>query len=240
MRKKTYNRRKKGFTLIEVIVVLVVLAILAAILIPSMSKWIDSARRKSLIVACRACVTAAQTLASEEYDGSGRAPYPPTAQAIMELADIQKGSVSSVSMRPTDATINTLSYTDDQGMTVTYLRTPKTRYVFNGDSIEWELGQTYAVGDLMTTNGYYFQCLRAHTTGTTSRTRNPSLRSNKSTWEVIGFTTLTPGNYSSTVRYGVGTVVIYKGKMYTRTDFNLVGGQVPYEGVDSDYWLYVG
>ena len=38
--------RKKGFTLVEVIVVLVVLAILAAILIPSLVKWIDEANIK--------------------------------------------------------------------------------------------------------------------------------------------------------------------------------------------------
>ena len=34
---------KKGFTLVEVIVVLVILAILAAILVPSMVGWIDKA-----------------------------------------------------------------------------------------------------------------------------------------------------------------------------------------------------
>ena len=40
--RKKSNRR--GFTLVEVIVVLVILAILAALLIPSMVKWIDKSR----------------------------------------------------------------------------------------------------------------------------------------------------------------------------------------------------
>ena len=38
------KRAQKGFTLVEVIVVLVILAILAALLIPSMVKWIDKSR----------------------------------------------------------------------------------------------------------------------------------------------------------------------------------------------------
>ena len=58
---------KKGFTLVEIIVVLVILAILAAILIPSMVKWIDKAQEKSAIVAGRTMLLAAQTIASEQY-----------------------------------------------------------------------------------------------------------------------------------------------------------------------------
>ena len=39
-------RARKGFTLVEVIVVLVILAILAAIMIPAMTGWIDKANEK--------------------------------------------------------------------------------------------------------------------------------------------------------------------------------------------------
>ncbi|MDO5562392.1 MAG: prepilin-type N-terminal cleavage/methylation domain-containing protein [Synergistaceae bacterium] len=106
---------------------------------------------------------------------------------------------------------------------------------------EFKIGDTYEVGDLMYSHGFVFECIRANTTGTTSRTRDPSLRSNKSTWKVIGFV----GDvleYSSTVRYEVGMKIPYKGNIYIRKDFNLVGGQVPeYDPPrDSDYWTYVG
>ena len=44
---------KKGFTLVEIIVVLVILAILAAILIPSMVGYIDKANKKTAVVEAR-------------------------------------------------------------------------------------------------------------------------------------------------------------------------------------------
>lgn len=61
------RRNKKGFTLVEVIVVLVILAILAAILIPSMVGWIDEANNKSAIVSARTEVLALQTKVSEKH-----------------------------------------------------------------------------------------------------------------------------------------------------------------------------
>lgn len=38
------NKKNKGFTLVEVIVVLVILAVLAAVMVPSMTGWIDKAK----------------------------------------------------------------------------------------------------------------------------------------------------------------------------------------------------
>ena len=58
---------KKGFTLVELIVVLVILAILAALLIPALTGYIDKAKEKQIIAETRQAVMAAQTLVDEVY-----------------------------------------------------------------------------------------------------------------------------------------------------------------------------
>ena len=67
--KKTNN---KGFTLVELIVVLVILAILAAILVPALLGYIDKAREKQITTNAEAAYVAAQALATEAY-GKGAA-----------------------------------------------------------------------------------------------------------------------------------------------------------------------
>ena len=58
---------RKGFTLVELIVVLVILAILAALLIPALTGYIDKANKDKVVAECRQVVVAAQTVASESY-----------------------------------------------------------------------------------------------------------------------------------------------------------------------------
>ena len=70
----------KGFTLVEVIVVLVILAILAALLIPAMTGWIDKARDKDVYVELRTVALAVQAAYDETYaecrlDGSEQVLY---------------------------------------------------------------------------------------------------------------------------------------------------------------------
>lgn len=59
--------KKKGFTLVELIVVLVILAILAALLIPALTGYIDRANEEKLQATTRQVVVAAQSVVSEAY-----------------------------------------------------------------------------------------------------------------------------------------------------------------------------
>ncbi len=65
--KKLIKKDQKGFTLVEVIVVLVILAIMAAVLIPSLVGYINKARENTVVSETRSVVTAVQSLASEKY-----------------------------------------------------------------------------------------------------------------------------------------------------------------------------
>ncbi len=129
------KKNQKGFTLVEVIVVLVILAIMAAILIPSLINYIDKARQNSAQSECRAAVQATQTLSSEAYakyktietivfddstsDASSLSAdgktYTITAKDIKDLSEVE-GTITGVAFEaPSGAStagkVDTLTYT---------------------------------------------------------------------------------------------------------------------------------
>ncbi len=65
--KKIRSKSKKGFTLVELIVVLVILAILAAMLVPALTGYIRRARQEKDYQMAASVLTAAQAAATYQY-----------------------------------------------------------------------------------------------------------------------------------------------------------------------------
>ncbi|MBO4921639.1 MAG: type II secretion system protein [Lachnospiraceae bacterium] len=96
---KKFKNDNKGFTLVELIVVLVILAILAAILVPALLGYIDEAKQKQIVLEGKSVYTAAQAVASEMYakDDSPEniANY---SAKIIKMADIDTTAVTKISI----------------------------------------------------------------------------------------------------------------------------------------------
>ena len=76
------KNKKRGFTLVELIVVLVILAILAALLIPALTGYIDKAKKDQVIAETRMLHEAVQTEMSELYGSSNWKIPPPHLQTV--------------------------------------------------------------------------------------------------------------------------------------------------------------
>lgn len=120
--------KKGGFTLVELIVVLVILAILAALLIPTLTGYINKAKEKSVVAETRQVVLAAQTLYDEEYGTiarNGNAPSFDKNNAtkikysdVADLAEVSgKGTIDNIAVIKNK--ISEVKYTRD-GKTCTY------------------------------------------------------------------------------------------------------------------------
>ena len=87
---KKIDKKNKGFTLVELIVVLVILAILAAILVPALLGYIDRAKRKQYVLNAKALFTAAQANMSELYGTGEPASKLETNKAqVISMADVE-------------------------------------------------------------------------------------------------------------------------------------------------------
>lgn len=123
MKKKGIGRLRKdcrGFTFVEVCAVLVVLVILAAVLIPRYTKFIDDAKAETILADARTVLLSAQTAAVEFYaegeplvselDPLGLNPQ--LLERIMELCDLEtEGEILELSYSDKNK-VQSLTYTN--------------------------------------------------------------------------------------------------------------------------------
>lgn len=137
---------KKGFTLVELIVVLVILAILAALLIPTLTGYIDKANEKKVIAQTRMVVMAVQTEASSEYGTAAGLTAGSWNAASAQVKDIQGlaelGTTAHFTAAiTTKGVISTVTYADGtyhcvyDGSTKAYTTTKDTSALTGPDTV---------------------------------------------------------------------------------------------------------
>lgn len=130
------KNKKKGFTLVELIVVLAILAILAAMLVPALTGYIDKANAQKVVATTRQVVMAAQSEVTEEYANSSSAkltaatinkstsdnPGKKLYDDICKLAEVSvdKNGITDIEISYSDKGVVTQVVVKQSGKTCTY------------------------------------------------------------------------------------------------------------------------
>ena len=141
--KKTRKYSKKGFTLVELIVVLVILAVMAAMLVPALTGYIDEARKKKDYNAASEVLTGAQAVVAEYYGNPGTnvdANGNPTPALAATYVNAHKDRVTTLTGFAMNGTTNDITVTTVDGnfnitaMTVTI---NGNDYTWDGTTNQW-------------------------------------------------------------------------------------------------------
>lgn len=95
------RENKKGFTLVEIVVVLVIIAILATLMLGAYNGYIDKAKEKTLTADTRSLYLAAQTIVAEKYadgtlnSGTTSVSFNSIKNEVLKLADLETKSTTT-------------------------------------------------------------------------------------------------------------------------------------------------
>ena len=145
MREKCKN--KKGFTLVELIVVLVILAILIALLVPTLTGYIDKANEKKVLAEAKLGLNAAQLKETDVYSQTSETTgYTGTGDKGFDVfankADKGKGQDVWELYEAKDS-VTIFKYVSDGTGKITSLTFGNAKYTATyNDKGEWSTGKT--------------------------------------------------------------------------------------------------
>jgi len=127
----------KGFTLVEIVIVIVIIAILAAMLVPALTQWIDKSKVKTFTSACGTIKTAVWAGAADQYAIDGTTSVNWTTVSCDVGKTVNQGSAATAN----DNTF-AVTYNYDQGTITVYNKT--FHGVFNNTSNSWNVEKNTA------------------------------------------------------------------------------------------------
>ena len=148
--KKLGKSSKKGFTLVELIVVLVILAVLAAMLVPALVGYIDRAKKEKEFQAASTVYTAVQSLATEAYgkDKATVADYDKfTKEEVGKLTGITDIAEIKYDVKAGTETINKFTI---EKISVKFKTTDEYYYIYTAGATTWDTSKTANATTAMT------------------------------------------------------------------------------------------
>ena len=134
------KKNNKGFTLVELIVVLVILAILAAILVPALLGYIDRAREKQYVLNAKSALTAAQAQLTSIYAKAQVSLTDADKTVISQTADVP-GTSFKIYLKEAPSESNTSNHDCYTVYGAVYVENGVTMW-FTKDSKEWAQATT--------------------------------------------------------------------------------------------------